>query len=257
MRAGVTKQYCGQRVGVALGIIIFLVFSLFDWIVPCVSEAQFLGQGTRLGNRLTRESRLRLRQEKQRRGSGPEMEEIIRRLGNDRPETRMSAVKSLGEMKNPKTIDYLLNATADADIRVKVKAIEYLGNMRATDATPALAQQLFLRDVHAGVKKKVLIALGKIGDPRGAMPIIEFLRRDLDEPTKGTALFALKEVGTEDVLTFLDEFSRIEESVPLRRLAADAAMDIRHRLSPEFAPVVPSFVKQVELREKMNKGAKP
>ena len=47
----------------------------------------------------------------------------------------------------------------------KVKAIEYLGNMRATDATPALAQQLFLRDVHAGVKKKVLIALGKIGGP--------------------------------------------------------------------------------------------
>ena len=107
------------------------------------------------------------------------------------------------------------------------------------------------------MKNKVLIALGKIGDPRGATPIMEFLRRNLDVPTKGVALFALKEVGTEDVLTFLDEFSRVEESVRLRRLASDAAMDIRNRLSPEFAPVVPSFVKQVELREKLNKGEQP
>lgn len=248
-------EYVGRWV--TAGGMALVTFGLFEFTAPVVCEAQFLNQGMRLGSRLTRQSRTRLRQEKQRRGEGPELEEVIRRLANDRPETRMAAVKSLGEMQNPKVIDYLLNATADSDIRVKVKAIEYLGNMRATDATTALAQQLFLRDVHGGVKKKVLIALGKIGDPRGAMPIIEFLSRDLDEPTKGTALFALKEVGTEDVLTFLDEFSRVEESVPLRRLAADAAMDIRTRLSPEFAPVVPSFVKQVELREKMEKGGRP
>ena len=61
----------------------------------------------------------------------------------------------------------------------------------------------------------------------------------------------MRSVGTEDVLSFLDEFSRADESTPLRRLAADAAVDIRHRLSPEFAPVVPSFVKQLQLREKL------
>ncbi len=240
-----------------LSIAVALALSSLDFAMPDPAEAQFLGQGQRLGNRLTSDSRTRLRTEKKKKGEGPELEEIVRRLGNDRPETRMAAVKDLGDMQNPKVVDYLMNATADADIRVKVKAIEYLGKLRATDATPALAQQLFLRDVHAGVKKKVLIALGKIGDPRGAMPIMEFLKRKLDEPTTGTALFALREVGTEDVLPFLDEFSRVEESVPLRRLAADAAMDIRHRLSPEFAPVVPSFVKQVELREKLNQAPEP
>lgn len=237
--------------------VLLCLFLLPDFAAPKHAEAQFMNQGMRMGQRLSAQSRTRLRTEKQKRGSGPELEEIVRRLGNDRPETRMAAVKSLGEMRNPKVIDYLLNATADVDIRVKVKAIEYLGNMRATDATTALAQQLFLRDVHSGVKNKVLIALGKIGDPRGATPIMEFLRRRLDMPTKGVALFALKEVGTEDVLTFLDEFSRVEESILLRRLAADAAMDIRNRLSPEFAPVVPSFVKQVELREKRNNPEGP
>jgi len=55
-------------------------------------------------------------------------------------------------------------------------------------------------------------------------------------------------------LAFLDSFSRAEPSPPLRRLAADAAEDIRHRLSPEFAPVVPTFIKQVELRSKAERG---
>jgi len=163
-------------------------------------------------------------------------------------------VKSLGDSKDPKAIEHILSATADVDIRVKVKAIEYLGNLRATDATPVLVQQLFLREVNPAVKRKVLIALGKIGDPRGAEPIMEFLKRNLDPLTKGTALFALREVGNDSVLAFLDNFSHAESSPPLRQLATEAAEDIRHRLSPEFAPVVPTFVKQVELRSKAERG---
>jgi HEAT repeat protein len=182
------------------------------------------------------------------------IQEWVRRLNNDRPETRLEAVKSLGDSKDPKAIEHLMNATADLDIRVKIKAIDYLGTLKATDATPVLVQQLFLRDVGLGVKQKVLIALGKIGDPRGADPILEFLKRNLDSQTKGTALFALREVGNDSVLPFLDTIARTDTSPPLRRLAAEAAEDIRHRLSPEFSPVVPTFVKQVELRNKAEKG---
>jgi len=40
-------------------------------------------------------------------------------------------------------------------------------------------------------------------------------------------------------------------------LAAEAAENIRHRLSPEFSPVVPTFIKQVELRDKAEKGEQP
>jgi hypothetical protein len=53
---------------------------------------------------------------------------------------------------------------------------------------------------------------------------------------------------------FLDNLARTEPSPPLRRLAATAAEDIRHRMSPEFSPVVPTFIKQVELRNKAEKG---
>lgn len=228
-----------------------LLYLSMLFVVPLDVSAQFLSQGERVGTELSGD---RVRDRINRKQKGANLTEWVRRLSNDRPETRLEAVKSLGNSKDPKAIEHLLGATADVDIRVKIKAIEYLGELRATDATPVLVQQLFLRDVNTGVKQKVLIALGKIGDPRGAQPIMEFLKRDLDEPTTGVALFALREVGNDSVLAFLDNFSRNEPSPDLRRLATEAAKDIRHRLSPEFSPVVPTFVKQVELRTKAERG---
>jgi HEAT repeat protein len=232
------------------------VFALFcclviPWIFPTLATAQFVSQGERVGSQLSGD---RVRDRLNRQKKGANIQEWVRRLKNDRPETRLEAVKSLGDSKDPKAIEHLMNATADVDIRVKVKAIDYLGSLKATDATPVLIQQLFLRDVGSGVKQKVLVALGKIGDPRGADPIMEFLKRKLDQQTKGTALFALREVGNDSALPFLDVIARTDTSPPLRRLAAEAAEDIRHRLSPEFSPVVPTFVKQVELRSKAEKG---
>jgi len=221
-------------------------------VAPPHAEAQFLpGAGGIIDQDISR-SRLKARTDPQRKS--PDILEWTRRLRDERPETRLEAVRSLGESKDPKAIEHLLTATADADIRVKVKAIEYLGTLRATDATPVLAQQLFLRDVGPGVKQKVLIALGKIGDPRGADPILDFLKRDLDIGTKGTALFALREVGNDRVLAYLESVSHDEMSPPLRRLANEAAVTIRQRLSPQFAPVVPTFIKQIELRNKAQRG---
>jgi HEAT repeat protein len=237
----------------------FLLLAVFictelSLLLPSPARAQFLSQGERIGSQLSGD---RVKDRLNRQKKGANLTEWVRRLQNDRPETRLDAVKSLGDSKDPKAIEHLLSATADVDIRVKVKAIEYLGNLRATDATPVLVQQLFLRDVGPGIKQKVLIALGKIGDPRGAEPIMEFLKRKLDLQTRATALFALREVGNDRVLAFLDDLSHTEPSPPLRQLAAEAAGDIRHRLSPESAPVVPSFVKQVELRNKAERGEQP
>lgn len=233
------------------GLLYGLLCLIVLLVVPFDANAQFLSQGERIGTELSGD---RVRDRINRKQKGANITEWVRRLSNDRPETRLEAVKSLGNSKDPKAIEHLLGATADVDIRVKIKAIEYLGELRATDATPVLVQQLFLRDVNLGVKQKVLIALGKIGDPRGAQPIMEFLKRDLDEPTTGVALFALREVGNDSVLAFLDNFSQNEPSPDLRRLASEAAKNIRHRLSPEFSPVVPTFVKQVELRTKAERG---
>ena len=243
---------CGQKFkSVNPYYVALLVFIGLFCIVPVTTNAQFLNQGEPTSNQLSGD---RVRNRMDRKKKGANIQEWVRRLKNDRPETRLEAVKSLGDSKDPKAIEHLMNATADLDIRVKIKAIDYLGSLKATDATPVLIQQLFLREVGLGVKQKVLVALGKIGDPRGAEPIMEFLKRNLDQQTKGTALFALRDVGNDSILPFLDDLAHTEQSPPLRRLAVEAAQDIRHRLSPEFSPVVPTFIKQVELRNKAEKG---
>jgi HEAT repeat protein len=249
---------CGWTLKWSNPVPVVLVFSVaFFWLLPTRTHAQMFNQlqgQTIPGSQLSGD-RARDRLSKQKKGTN--IQEWVRRLKNDNPDTRLEAVKSLGNSKDPKAIEPLVQATADADIRVKVKAIDYLGTLKATDATPVLIQQLFLREVGSGIKQKVLVALGKIGDPRGAGPVIEFLKRNLDPQTKGTAIFALREVGNDSALPFLDNLSRAEQSPPLRRLAAEAAENIRHRLSPEFSPVVPTFIKQVELRDKAEKGEQP
>ena len=232
-------------------IFFFIVLSWLWLVLPSLVQAQFLSQGERIGSQMTGD---RARDRVDRKKKGANISEWVRRLNNDRPDTRLEAVRSLGDSKDPLAIEHLVNATADIDIRVKIKAIEYLGNLRATDATPILAQQLFLRATHLGGKKKALIALGKIGDPRGAEPIIEFMRRDLDENTKGVAIYALRDVGNEQVLVFLDNMAEDDSSQPIKKLAARAATDIRNRLSPEFEPVVPTYIMQVELRNKAEQG---
>jgi hypothetical protein len=232
--------------------VFFFIALSWLWLgLPSLTQAQFLSQGERIGSQTTGD---RARDRVDRKKKGANIPEWVRRLNNDRPETRLEAVKSLGNSKDPLAIEHLVNATADIDIRVKIKAIEYLGNLRATDATPVLAQQLFLRNTHMGVKKKVLIALGKIGDPRGAEPIIEFLRRNLDEHAKGVAIYALRDVGNEQVLVFLDNIAEDDSSQPIKKLAARAATDIRNRLSPEFEPVIPTYIMQVELRNQAEQG---
>ena len=94
----------------------------------------------------------------------------------------------MSESNDPKAVEYLVQALGDPDMRVKAKAIDACGNLRATDATPVLIQQLFLRGTDAEVKQRILAALGKIGDGRAAKPIQEFLSRDLDHATRGTAI---------------------------------------------------------------------
>ena len=248
---------CGRNL-ISLNFLslVLLTFLVFSWSLPDSSDAQFMDTGGTIGalGGQSPSSGDRVRDRMTRKKKGANIQEWVRRLGNDRPETRLEAVKSLGDSKDPKAIEHLMNATADLDIRVKIKAIDYLGNLKATDATPVLVQQLFLRNVGMGVKQKVLVALGKIGDPRGAEPIMEFLKRKLDPQVKGIALYALRGVGNDSSLPFLDSLAHTEQSQPLRRLAVEAAEDIRHRLSPEFSPVVPTFIKQVELRNKAEKG---
>lgn len=161
-----------------------------------------------------------------------DISEEINKLRSEDPEERLEGARALGESDHPKAIQYLLGAASDSDLRVRLKAVDELGNRMATEATPLLVQQLFLRDTEPIVEQHILAALGKIRDPRSTRPICEFLARDLDPSTRGTAIFALGEIGDNQALDVLTEMAANGSDPTVCQLANDAVRKINHKTPP-------------------------
>jgi HEAT repeat protein len=119
-------------------------------------------------------------------------------------------------------VTYLIEALGDSDVRVQAKAVQMLGDLRATDATPVLVQYLFLRTTTADMKQLMLASLGKIGDTRAAKPLMEFLQRDLDPTMRGTVIFALGEIGATEAVDLLQTIAEVDTDQTVRRLAGEA-----------------------------------
>ena len=177
--------------------------------------------------------RERLRQRYQRgRESSSDLSEPTRKIGSDNPEDRLEAVRTLATSDDPKAVSYLLGAVSDPDMRVRIKAIDELGNRTTKEATLVLVQLLFLRETEPVLQQRALAALGKIADPRSTQPICEFLARDLDPSTRGTAIFALGEIGDESALDVLAKLAANGDDPIARRLADEAGLKIKHRVPP-------------------------
>ena len=170
-----------------------------------------------------------VRQRYDRQSKGGSIDEFARQMDSEDASERLKGVKSMSESTDSKAVEYLVQALGDPDMRVKAKAIDACGNLRAADATPVLIQQLFLRGTDAEVKQRILAALGKIGDVRASKPIQEFLSRDLDHATRGTAVYALGDIGDPDSLEFLQNLERTEPHPTIKRIAREAQAKIRYQ----------------------------
>lgn len=182
------------------------------------------------------EPRTRLRDRYRSPQSSQKLDENVRKLKSDDTGDRLEGVRGLGEVNDPKAREYLLTAASDPDARVRIKAIDTLGNVKATEATPLLIQQLFMRDTDIGTKQRILASLGKIGDKRATGPILDFLARDMDPAVLGNAIFALGDIGDPAALPALETIAKDGHEETLRGLAASAARKIRERPAP---PVIP------------------
>ncbi len=160
---------------------------------------------------------------------GGDVEDWARKMDSDDPLERLEGVRSLGASSDPAAVPYLVQALGDADMRVKAKAIDACGSVRAGDATPVLVQMLVLRGTEPEVERRILASLGKIGDPRAAAPVKEYLGRDLDKATRGTALFALGDIADPESLVFLETFERTEPDPTLKRIAREARAKVLYQ----------------------------
>lgn len=163
-----------------------------------------------------------------------DLDESTKNLRDEDAAVRLEAVKSLAASQDKKAVEHLIEATADVDPRVKIKAIDALGTLRAADATPVLVQVLYMRESEPWLKQRVLVSLGKIGDSRSARPITDFLSRDTDVPTRGTAIYALGEIGDPNSVPDLKRIGETSSDETLQRLVRDAVAKIEQRqVNPE------------------------
>jgi HEAT repeat protein len=106
--------------------------------------------------------------------------------------------------------------------------------MRAAEATPVLIQALYLRSSEPWLKQRILVALGKIGDNRAVRPVADYLSRESDTATLGTAIFALGEMGDKNAVPDLQTVAERSTDERVQQLARDAIGKINERqINPE------------------------
>lgn len=151
------------------------------------------------------------------------------------PKVRVASLSKLRFLDSPEATDILLQGLVDSDTRVKIKAIDILGARQVTDAVPVMSQYLFLRSTEAVVKIHLIAALGRIGDERGTLPVMQYLKETADERSRGTAVFALGELGDARAGDVLSTAATEDRSPMVRRLAQEALEKIEGELPTAHA----------------------
>ncbi len=154
------------------------------------------------------------------------------------PTVRVSELIKLRNLQDPQVNLILINSLSDPDVRVKVKAIDILGAREANDAVPPMSSMLFLRSTEPIVKLHLVAALGRIGDAQGAVPVMQYLGEDQDERGRGTAVFALGEIGSDKAVPLLNMVVAQDQSAMVRRLAQEALQKVNGEMPTERAKKV-------------------
>ena len=154
------------------------------------------------------------------------------------PSVRVSELEKLRYLQDPEVNQILINSISDPDVRVKVKAVDILGARAANDAVTPMSTMLFLRSTEPIVKLHLVAALGRIGDGQGALPVMQYLGEDQDERGRGTAVFALGEIGSDKATGLLNAVVAQDQSPMVRRLAKEALQKVSGELPTERAKTV-------------------
>jgi HEAT repeat protein len=150
------------------------------------------------------------------------MQDAKKGMADADPRVRAEALDKLRRVNDPKAQEILIQGLTDADIRVKIRAIDILGAQQATIAVPLMTQQLFLRETQPVVKLHLVAALGRIGDSRGTLPIVGYLKEAPNDAARGTAVFALGEIGDPHASDILVQTVTNDKNAMVRKLAQES-----------------------------------
>ncbi len=161
-----------------------------------------------------------------------------RKFADADPRVRVEGLESLRFVDSTDANEILFRGLSDPDVRVRIKAIDVLGARGVADAVPIMSQDLFLRETPAVEKLHLVAALGRIGDQRGAMPIVDYLRQTTDSASRGTAVYAIGEIGNPIANDQLIQIVSTDPSPMVRKLAREAIEKIDGELPNRHQEIV-------------------
>ena len=168
------------------------------------------------------------------------------------PNVRVQELKKLRPLDDPEANRIIIDSLSDPDIRVKIKAVDLLGARQANDGVEPISQMLFLRSTEPLLKLHAAAALGRIGDSRGTIPVMEYLEEESaggdDDRARGTAVFALGEIGSDKPNELLSKVVASDKSDMVRRLAQEAIEKIDGELPSQ---------RSTQLAAQKTKGIQP
>src|SRR5271156_1568456 len=126
------------------------------------------------------------------------------------PTVRVSELEKLRNLQDPEVNQILITSLSDPDARVKIKAIDILGAREANDAVPPMMQDL-----------------GEVQDERG----------------RGTAVFALGEIGSDKAVPLLNAVVAQDQSPMVQRLAKEALQKVSGEMPTERAKTIAANTK--------------
>lgn len=141
--------------------------------------------------------------------------EALRRLGDEKALEPMmnlarrrdhGAIEVLGKIGSEEPLDMLVDyAGSDGDPMLQTVSLRAIGEIGSAEATHDVAQQLVADDPR--VRSAAARSLGMIGDPRAIAPLTERLEDDTEDPVRGSAAWALVQIGTDEALSTVAAFT--------------------------------------------------
>ena len=166
------------------------------------------------------------------------------------PNVRVQELKKLRNLDDPEVNKILIDSVSDPDIRVKIKAVDLLGARQANESVSPISQLLFLRSTEPLLKLHAAAALGRIGDARGTIPVMEYIeeesKADNDDRARGTGVFALGEIGNDRATELLSHVAANDHSDMVRKLAQEAIEKIDGELPTQHSTMLAATKSTVE-----------